>query len=111
MAEEKPPYSVYACDRYIRPPSDAPSWLCQGCASVLRTRGHRTATLSAFVEGCMLPFLVLTPLSAYQPTEPSEVRALQALYSAAGGAAWSVPASKAWLRGDPNPNAHPNPNP
>ena len=49
----------------------------------------------------MLPFLVLTPLSAYQPTEPSEVRALQALYSAAGGAAWSVPASKAWLRGDP----------
>ena len=26
----------------------------------------------------MLPFLVLTSLSAYQPTEPSEVRALQA---------------------------------
>ena len=49
----------------------------------------------------MLQFLVLTSLSAYQPTEPSEVRALQALYSAAGGAAWSVPASKAWLRGDP----------
>ena len=81
------------------PPSDAPSWLCEWYCGRGQQQGG--AALSAFVEGSMLPFLVLTSLSAYQPTEPSEVRALQALYSAAGGAAWSVPASKAWLRGDP----------